>query len=89
MNQYVTGAVIKELREKQHLTQDPYSCITELSPRYKNEEDVAQYRDEVAEENVLPTAAMTHDGNEEEDHATMLIPSPPPMENLPIIPLEI
>lgn len=69
--------------------EDPYSCITELSPRYKNEEDVAQYRDEVAEENVLPTAAMTNDGNEEEDHATMLIPSPSPMENLPIIPLEI
>ena len=68
---------------------DPYSCELKLSPRYADEEDLAQYREERAAEALLPTENDSRNARDDKDDATIKMEPPRPLVVPPLLPFDI
>lgn len=68
---------------------DPYACDLKLSPRYANEEDLAQYREEKAAESLLPNENDSRNMKGDKDDATIKMEPPRPMIVPPLLPFEL
>ncbi|MBR7108423.1 MAG: hypothetical protein IKC90_00150, partial [Akkermansia sp.] len=59
------------------------------NPRYKNEEDIAQVRQQAVEDDTLSVEKVTEESEEEKRDVLIPLTPPRPLRVPPILPLEI